>query len=189
MMQFFEGTGGIKIGNVFGHNVAVTFERQKLLLLQFTKLVNYFRDQLVNEWGGRYIEEATTPAPEALVAFNQWAEAQEEKIWLERRFPELAWGPNNCKLSDVPSEELGAPYEAYLSCGDGLVTINQASRLLCIDPAQLVELKLKLIYDDLVVLKAVEGMLRPRDLWPKIKVKQGGRGRSIRPAKSRPHSF
>jgi hypothetical protein len=187
MTQFFEGTEGIKVEKIFGHNVAVTFDRWQLLLLQFTKLVNYFSDQLVNEWGGHFVEEASTPAPEAVFRFRQWIEAQaSEASWIERHFRELPWGPTNCKLSNEPSDELGAPYEAYLSCGEGFVTINQASRLLCIDSAKLVELKLQLVYDDLVVLKAVEGMLRPREEWPKIEVKQGGQGRSIRPVRIRP---
>jgi hypothetical protein len=187
MTQFFEGTEGIEAKKIFGHNVAVTFERPQLLRLQYTKLVNYFRDQLINEWGGYFVEEESAPAPEGWKLFEKWIETQDQQsLWIEREFRELPWGPGNCKLVSEPSEELGAPYEAYLSCGEGLLTINQASRLLCTDSAELVELKLKLVYDDLVVLKAMEGMLRPRGTWPKIEVKQGGQGRSVRFVKTRP---
>lgn len=186
MTKIYEGTEGIEVRKLFGHNVAVTFDRSQLLRLQFTKLVNYFREQLVNEWGGHYVEEQSTPAPEALARFESWVTDQAGSFcWIDREFRELPWGPENCKLVNEPCEELGAPYEAYLSCGEGFITINQASRLLCVDSAELVELKLKLVYDELVVLKALEGMLRPRDTWPKIEVKQGGQGRSVRFVKVR----
>lgn len=189
MTQFFEGTEGIALDKIFGHNVAVTFERRQLLMLQFTKLVNYFTDQLVNEWGGHFLEEESTPAPEAMFRFLQFVESQGDKTWIDRPYRELPWGPSNCQLVNAPSDELGAPYEAYLSCGDGFVTINQASRLLCVEPAKLVESKLKLIYDELVILKAVEGMILPREAWPRIEAKQGGGGRSIRLSKPKPSNI
>lgn len=186
MTQFFEGTEGVEIGKAFGHNIAVTFEREQILVLQFTKLVNYFQDQLVNEWGGHFLEEESTPAPEAMFRFLQFAGSQGNQMWIARPYRELPWGPSNCQLVNEPSQELGAPYEAYLYCGDGFVTINQASRLLCVESAKLVDLKLKLIYDEFVILKAVEGMIQPRETWPKIEARQGGGGRSIRTAKSKP---
>ena len=185
MQRFIDGTEGISAEKVFGHNVAQTYNRRQMLVFQFVKLLNYFSDDLVPEWGGSYIATADVViAPVALDVFLQWSESDPDSPWwIDKRFDNQPWGPKNCQFVISPPKLLGAPYEAYLSLDGSMTTINQAARMLCVDAGVLVGLKLKLLYDELVVLEAIKRLLLPRPTWPRIAARQGGRGRTFRFAK------
>ena len=188
MKEFVLSTEEIAPEKIFGHNLAMTFNRRQMFLFQYVKLLNFFSDELVPEWGGSYIPtEQPELAPVAAEKFVEHAMSFEEKdgnVWIAKRHETQPWSEVNLKLCDTPNKELGAPYEAYLTYDGAMLTINQASRILCIDAGTLVSLKLKLLYDELVVLEALKRMLRPRPEWPRIVAKQGGKGRSFRFAKS-----
>lgn len=187
MKNFVLSTDDIVVEKVFGHNLAMTFNRRQMFLFQYVKLLNYFSDDLVPEWGGNYIpSESPVLAPLAAERFVEHAMSFEERegnFWIAKRHETQPWSEVNLKVSNVPTHDLGAPYEAYLAYDGAILTINQASRILCVDPGILVGLKLKLLYDEIVVLEAIKRMLRPRSQWPKIVAKQGGKGRSFRFAK------
>ena len=188
MKEFALGTEDIVAEKIFGHNVAMTFNRRQLFLFQYVKLLNYFGDDLVPEWGGSYIpSEQSERAPVAAEKFVEHAMSFPDldgNVWITKRHETQPWSEVNLKLTHAPCQDLGAPYEAYLTYDGAMLTINQASRILCVDSGILVGLKLKLLYDEIVVLEAIKRMLRPRPQWPKIAAKQGGKGRSFRFAKS-----
>ena len=166
---------------VFGANVAQTYNRRQIMKFQFVKLLNYFADDLVPEWGGSYIDSEIVIAPKALERFLEYTAGEDEAPWwIDKRYDNQPWGPTNVRFVQQPPKEMGAPYEAYLSLDGAICTINQASRMLCVDSATLVGLKLKLLYDELVVLECLKRMLRPRAEWPKITARQGGNARTFR---------
>lgn len=175
---------GHEFERAFGSNLAATFTRPQLLTLQYAKLINYFSDDLDPEWGGDFYLAANTPTIESgmrrylenVGAFDSDVAAK----WIHKRHEEMPWGPDNFKLRDEPAPELGAPYEAYLAINGAILTMNQASRILCVDAAVLVSVKLRLIFDEKVVAEAITRMLRPRPDWPRIEAKQGRRGQTMR---------
>ena len=181
MQRFITGVEGVMAEQVFGQNIAQTYNREQIMHFQFVKLLNYFADDLVPEWGGSYISTEITIAPVALKRFMEYTGSDpEEHWWIDKRHDNLPWGPTNVKFVQTPPKEMGAPYEAYLSIDGAMTTINQASRILCVDPAIIVGLKLNLLYDELVVLECIKRMLRPRSQWNKIAARQGGKGRTFR---------
>ncbi len=167
-----------------GVNIAEAFPRGKLLILQFTKLLNYWSDDLAADWGGHFY---TNPSLSALTkSLNQFLEdvraydSDIKETWLHKKYEQLPWGPGNFKLRPEPSLSLGAPYEPYLSAYGGILTVNQASRLLNVDARELVALKLRLLLDERVIAEAVKRMLKPRPEWPRVVARQGTAGKVAR---------
>lgn len=182
-LTFVKGTGNLLPEQIFGNNIATTFGRTQLLTLQYTKLLNYHGDDLVPEWGGDFYRPLDAPAPrEGLARFLEDMGAYDDdgRKWIAKRFTTQPWGPNNTRLRDEPERSLGAPYEAYLALNGNLLVVNQAARLLCVDPGLLIQLKLQLLYDEVVVLECIKRMLRPRSMWPKIRAVKGGAARTPR---------
>lgn len=180
-LTFVRGTGNLLPEQIFGNNIATTFSKTQLLTLQFTKLLNYHGDDLVPEWGGDFYRPTNAPAPkEGLKSFleDMGAYDDDERQWIAKRFTTQPWGPDNVRLRDKPDPLLGKPYEAYLALNGHILVVNQASRLLCVDPGLLVQLKLKLLYDEVVVLECIKRMLRPRSMWPQIRAAKGGGART-----------
>lgn len=181
---FVKGTGDLLPEQIFGNNIAVTYNRSQLLTLQYTKLLNYHGDDLVPEWGGDFYRHLGAPEPrqglDKFLADTNAFDTESSRVWVSKRFATQPWGPDNFRMRNEPDPALGLPYEAYLTLNGSLLAINQAARLLCVDPGLLVHLKSKLLYDELVVLECVKRMLRPRAMWPKIRAAKGGGGRSPR---------
>lgn len=164
--------------------VEIPFSRRQILILQFSKLLNYFPDDLSPEWGGGYGHlSSTLPVSDALDRFLTETEASEQRVdnWIHKKYDLLPWGPDNFKLRLQPLDKLGIPAEAYLSINGGIVTINQAARLLCIVPAELVKLKLKLLLDRNVIAEAINRMLKPRPEWELVEAKKGAAAKPFRP--------
>ncbi len=170
--------------SVLGAALPTVFTRSQLLVLQYAKLLNYFSDDLDPDWGGDFylnpdakrIDRCLDTFLADTLAFDSDVKEQ----WVHKKFEALPWGPQNFKLRSESCTLLGAPYEAYLSLNGALLTTSQASRLLCMDAATLVKVKLKLLYDERVVAEAVRQLLRPRPDWPKIELREGRGGRIIR---------
>lgn len=170
-----------------GVNIAEAFPRGQLLLLQFTKLLNYWSDDLSADWGGHFY---TNPSLSALTrSMNQFLEdvraydSDIKEAWLHKKHEQLPWGPVNFKLRSEPDPSLGAPYEPYMSAYGGILTINQASRLLNVDARELVTLKLRLLLDERVISEAIKRMLKPRPTWPRITARVGTAGKIARTVK------
>lgn len=165
------------------HDPVARFGRKDLLALQYSKLVNYFRTDLSPEWGGgsnepdiQYIESCFQRFLEDTGAYTD----PDLPCWLGKKLDSLPWGPDNFRLSQRADASLGYPYEAYLTVNGGILTLNQASRILSIDRMELVRVKCSLLIDSRVIAHAVREMLKPRPLWPRIHLKRGGKGRSYR---------
>lgn len=147
-------------------------EQLFLLRLQFTKLANYYGDQLAEVWGGDYYRHGSLKRVRlGSIAFLEMMakNVTSRKVWIKRRDKEVSWHPYNFKLDVRPSAELGSPYEMYIGIFDQMLKVKDAARILCIDEDELVKLKLYLLLDKLVVDEAIRRMLRPRPEWPKFK--------------------
>lgn len=169
---------------VYGGSLPVAFSRSQLLILQYAKLLNYFSDDLEPDWGGDFFlspdAQRVDKCLDRFLTDTLAFDSDVKERWIHKKFEELPWGPGNFRLRSDSCTLLGAPYEAYLSINGALLTMAQASRLLCIDAAALVKVKLKLLYDERVISEAVRQLLRPRPLWPKIEMREGNGGRIIR---------
>ncbi len=161
------------------------FTRSELLTIQYTKLINYFASDLSEHWGGGSDEPESKNLEAQLQRFLDECDAFADAgtsypHWLHKKLPSLPWGPDNFRLSFAPCAELGYPIEPYLTLNGAILTVAQASRILCIDANRLLKLKCSLLLDGLVVDHAIRQMLNPRHTWPRIRLKRGGRGRSYR---------
>lgn len=169
--------------NVHKHNVGVALSTPQLLVLQFAKLANYWGDQLSPDWGGDYVEHRNLfKVRVGLLRF--FADVSPLCVtgadrWIHRINPESPWSVDNVVVRQHPSNDLGRPFEPYIGARKGIVTLAQASRMLCIDPVTLLQLKLRLIMDDEVVAQALRRMLLPRGKWSKVRLSPGTPGKSI----------
>lgn len=165
------------------HEPVAKLERKEVLTIQLAKLLNYWRDDIDPTWGGGKDERDFRCAEKGVLRFLKDTDACGDPnlpLWLRKKSDDQPWGPDNFKLSGSADPNLGYPYEAYLTVNGGILTMAQASRLLCIDMMTLVRVKCTLLIDERVVAYAVTEMLRPRPLWPRIRLKPGGKGRSYR---------
>jgi hypothetical protein len=165
------------------HDPVAQLSRKELLVIQFTKLINYFRDQLAPEWGGGSDEHDVQSAETGLQQYLEDTDAygaSDLPCWLRKKRDTLPWGPDNFTLTERADADLGYPFEAYLTVGSAILTINQASRILSIDRMELLRVKCSLLIDRRVISHAIKEMLKPRPLWPRIRLKRGGKGRSYR---------
>lgn len=156
----------IVIGSYRGRQICLHLTRGQVLLIQFSKLLNFFADQLEPEWGGgldvlskerfasaRYLYETTVMSRHT------------RECWVHRLDGHKPWGPDNWTLKDVPNIELGAPFEPYFSCNGGILGLNQASRVLGVDNKELFHLKLQHLLDELVIRECIKNLLKPPALW------------------------
>ena len=174
------------------HDPVANLPRKDLLTIQFAKIINYFRNDAVSEWGGEVGQEVGShESDESLAAaaergFQRFLEDVDAfgdpalPAWLCKKLDALPWGPDNFRLRTQPGQELGYPFEPYLTCNGAILTCNQASRILSIKHMDLVRLKCAVLLDSAVVDLAIRKMLEPRPLWPRIRLKPGGKGRSYR---------
>lgn len=145
----------------------VSFTRAQVLLLQFSKLLNFFPDQMEAEWGGGLGPLTESRYMQAKYLFETQVVMQQGPCWLHRKDGTKPWGPGNFVLKDVPNIEFGSPFEPYMAVNGSLVTINQAKRFLAVDSLWLIRVKLHLLLDELVILEAVKQLLSPPPLWAK----------------------
>lgn len=154
------------VGGNLGLNLSLT--RGQVLMIQFSKLLNFFPDRTLPEWGGGLEELEHTAFTKARLSFESSVMATSGiDCWLYRLDAFKPWGPDNWQLKDRPNPEFGSPFEPYLTVNGGVVTINQARRLLGVDSLWLFKLKLHMLLDDLVILECVKKLLRPPPLWAK----------------------
>lgn len=138
---------------------------EEIFVLQYTKLANYFGDQLCEEWGGDYlIHRDEARIVEGCKQFVDWAITKWDR-WVRRRVVSRKWSPDNCEVSCPPAWSLGRYSEMYLGCGGEVIRMTTASRILCVPVETLVRWKLELLLDHLVVHRALEMMLGPRPEW------------------------
>lgn len=167
----------IVIGSFKRKKTKITLTRGQVLWMQFSKLLNFFPDVLAREWGGGL--DSITPEELAKAKFifeTTVMAAPTKSCWLYRNDVTKPWGPGNWSLRDVPNRDLGQPFEPYFSCNQGLISLNQASRVLGLDVVELLQLKLKHLIDELVVLEGVKMLLRPPPLWAKYESPFKGNG-------------
>ena len=167
------------------HDPVATFSREKLLTIQFTKLINYFQYDVMPEWaGGSHENEHDVQFAQAgLQRFLDATDAAgnpQGPCWLHKKRASDPWGPDNFRLERRACTQLGYPLEPYIAVNGAILTIGQASRILSLDRMRLIELKCALLIDIEVVRFAIKEMLKPRPLWPRIRLKRGGKGRSYR---------
>jgi hypothetical protein len=163
--------------------IGAMYDREGVLRLQFTKLLNYFLADLEEEWGGHF----AVPEPESLTlerAQQAWAtfiaSAPAEGKWMHKRMPTLPWGPDNYVLRDEYDVALGMPYEHYIAAGAGILTLNVAQQFLCVRAHQLAAMKQRLLLDTLVIEECVRRQCRPKPTWPRVKATRGLRGNNDR---------
>ena len=158
----------IIVGSYVGHFVSLKLTRKQVLLVQFSKLLNYFPDQLDEAWGGgldvlgieRFASARYQYEAEVLVEGS-------DRCWIHRKNEKERWGPNNWVLKDEPNRELGSPFEPYFSCNGGLLSLNQASRILAVDSRYLYQLKLQHLLDEIIIRECLKNLLSPPPLWAK----------------------
>lgn len=154
------------VGGNLGLNLSIT--RGQVLMIQFSKMLNFFPDRTLSEWGGGLHELDRMEFTRARLSFESSVMTTPgTDCWLYRLDASKSWGPDNWQLKDKPNPEFGSPFEPYLTCNGGIVTINQARRLLGVDSLWLFKLKLHMLLDDLVILECVKKLLRPPPLWAK----------------------
>lgn len=159
------------------------FARLDLLTIQYTKLINYFRQDVSPQWGGVDHEHESENIEAGFRQFLQDCDAYGADTlprWLHKKLPSLPWSAENFRLSFTTNPELGYPIEPYLTLNGAILTVHQASRILCIDADALIGLKCSLLLDLKVVDHAIRKMLSPRPQWPRIRLRRGGKGRSYR---------
>lgn len=141
----------------------------KVIRLQFTKLVNYYGDQLCEEWGGDFLNHFELgKIQEGFENFRDWFYTSQDApafIWINRCYKNKPWGPTTCLLSGQHDPELWDKYEPYLGCGERVLAIKDASIVLCVPRAELLALKLNLLLDHLVIGEALQRMLHPKTQW------------------------
>lgn len=138
--------------------------REELLTLQFTKLLNYFPTQLDVDWGGGFFLQGDYRMPQqGLASFLEKMQAGSKNLplWIERKYPTLPWSAANTRLTDNPPPYMGDPYEAYLTCNGGIMTLKQASRFLRLDSKMLLVVKLRLLIDEAVIADSISRSLKP----------------------------
>ncbi len=133
---------------------------EQLLTIQFAKCINYFRNDLVAEWGGqengdeRSIEEAVH------YGYRRFCKDLQRRgrsgfgsvpVWLHKVSESQPWGPHNFCLRSEPRAEFGHPCEAYLSYNGGLLTLQQAAGILSVDAIDLLRIKCRVLLDEQVI--------------------------------------
>ncbi len=164
------------VSRMLSHHVARILDRQQLFALQYTKLCNYFGSMLCAQWGGNYLDHQSHEIlrmglAQFLSDVNKIASPEAQ--WIRRKNQYEDWSPENLEVGTSPSPELGARYEPYIALRGVMIKLQYAARLLAIPHLELIQLKLNLLVDGLVVREAILRMLRPRPLWPEVIVKAG----------------
>ncbi len=164
------------VSKMLVHHVGRTMSRQELFALQYTKLCNYFGYALADSWGGDYlghfsVEVLKMGLAQFLTDVNKMAGPDDQ--WISRRDPFAKWGPDNLIVGPSPSLELGARYDPYIASHGVIIKLQYAARILAIPHLELLQLKLNLLVDRLVIREAILRMLRPRPLWPEVSIKAG----------------
>ena len=154
----------------------VTLEPELLVMVQYVKIANYFGDSLSLPWGGDYLEHLDEfRLFEGSYRFR--AEIQplftKEAPYIHRLDRTAAWSRDNIFMRSVPDSTLGSAHDPYVGANGILMPVQTASRLLAIEPLDLVRLKCKVILDHLVLEEAARRMCRPRPLWPAIPTPSG----------------
>jgi len=165
------------------HDPIANLPRKQLLTIQFCKCINYASFDTSPDWGGQSHGSDQTAIERGYQRFLEDVDgfgAESAPRWLHKKLAALPWGPDNFYLRSRPDPELGYPFEPYLTVGGAILTINQASRILSIERMELVEVKCAVLLDQAVIDTAIRRMLEPRPLWPRIRLKRGGKGRSYR---------
>lgn len=165
-----------KVSQMLAHHVARTLGRQELFVLQYTKLCNYFGSELSPQWGGNYLDHQSHEILKlGMIQFLTDVNkvSAPEAQWIRRKNPYDNWRIENLEVGTSPPDELGARYEPYIAHRGVMIKLQYAARLLAIPHLELLQLKLNLLVDSLVIQEAILRMLRPRPLWPEVVVKAG----------------
>ena len=171
-----------KASRMLAHAVGKTLDRQSLFALQYTKLCNYFGSSLCSQWGGDYLVHGSLEIlklglSQFLSDVNKIAGPGDQ--WIARKNPYEMWSPENIVVGTSPSSELGARYDPYLASRGSMIKLQYAARLLAIPHLELLQLKLNLLVDRLVIREAILRMLRPRPLWPQVVVRSGNLNKTL----------
>lgn len=121
------------------------------LYLQWVKILNY--QDFDHRWLYRESFIADTYRPS-------------NKGWINRVNPAEPWSKDNFIFLPTPDPSLGESDEAYLKCGNEVLTLKEASPILLTHPALLLIWKLELVWDEEVVRTALERMLSSRSASP-----------------------
>lgn len=157
------------VGDYRAYGVKLSMTRGQVLLIQLSKLLNYFPDRVERAWGGGLAPLTLQELEAARHAFeSEVMSARDAPCWLYRKDATKLWGPDNWQLKDKPNGEFGLPFEPYIACNGGILCLNQAKRFLGVDIPRLIRLKSHLLLDELVIAQCVRDMLRPQPLWSEL---------------------
>lgn len=142
----------------------LNFTREQMLRLQYSKLINYFGDQLAREWGGPFF--ATGNFAEVLNGWEQFAAFTAATtptlpLWIKRKDDNHPWEPANTVLTREPDPALGQRFEAYMSINGTILRVRDAARFMLVDIKTLLDLKLKLLVDNAVMAALILTVLEP----------------------------
>jgi hypothetical protein len=171
-----------KVSKMLAHHAARTISRQELFALQYTKLCNYFGAALCTQWGGDHLGHGSVEIlklglAQFLTDVNKVAGPDDQ--WISRVNIYEPWSPENLIVGSSPSPELGAEYDPYIASHGVMIKLQYAARLLAIPHLELLQLKLNLLVDSLVIREAILRMLRPRPLWPEVVIKAGNLNKTL----------
>lgn len=160
----------VKRGGVKPDHPPFVMTKTEVLLVQYTKLLNYLAHDLHPDWGGEHCttDEQREHCRRTFLDDTLADDPTMPYRWLHKRDLDRPWGPGNLRFRDYPCLDFGRPYEVYLCCNGAVLSALQASRLLAIDKVELVKLKLRLLYDRKVIQETVKRLLQPRTDWDKV---------------------
>lgn len=118
----------------------------RILRIQFSKLVNFFSSDLDPRWGGTFYQDSPIDLAEAFDAFC--AERVDENPWAHKRVPASVWGPGNIEFRGEPWSGFREPLEPYFTCGGVTLPLVEAASVLGIGADELLELKLQVFRDE-----------------------------------------
>lgn len=133
-------------------------------LIQYTRIVNYLMP--CEEWGGDFRSHNDYDRiQQGKKNFIAWAESRWDRGLGHRKYLDCDRGRgfgsiSDCFLARAPSPLLPNAMEAYLGIGSELVPINLAAHLMQMPASMLLEWKLELVLDHLVVKKYMEEFLK-----------------------------
>ena len=123
----------------------------RILRIQFSKLVNFFSSDLDPRWGGTFYQDSPIELAEAFDAFC--AERVDENPWAHKRTPASVWGPGNIEFRADPWPGFREPLEPYFTCGGVTLRLEEAASVLGIGADELLELKLEVFRDEDVIVQ------------------------------------
>lgn len=160
-------TGPKQVVGYFEKSGKAPMTRGQALIVQLSKLINYYFDDLEPEWGGGTAPLSLARLQDIRANYESTVMRSVDDFWINKIDQGKPWGPNNTVLTPLPCPDLGLPYELYLGLRGHIVTMKEAVPILGVDMDVLVRLKLRHLLDELVVREALKGLLRPPPLWSK----------------------